>query len=170
MTGENSILWPEKFPFSFSLSRLLIITYFSRCLAWLEMTLLPKINTNIYLEAQHFAWLKTTYSCNVSSGKAARSDIPISLCPQTFISVLQFIAFSIALVQQLLRISCKLVSYKVPGFRKTTKQKMQPSTKIERVWPEIKIISILQCNHTNSSVGRTEAAVTSDAGLISCNW
>lgn len=95
------------------------------------MTLSPKINTNIYLEAQYFAWLKTTYLCHVSSGKEARLDIPTSLCPQTLILVLQFIAFSIALVEQLLRINCKPVSYKVPGFRKTTKQKTQPFTKIE---------------------------------------
>lgn len=113
----------KKFHFSFSLSGLLIITYFSRCLAWLEMTLLPKINMNIYLEAQNFAWLKTTHLRHVNSDKEATLDIPTSLCPQTFVSVLHFIAFLITLVQQVLRISCKPVSYKVPGFRKTTRQK-----------------------------------------------
>lgn len=110
MTGESSIFWEKKFHSSFFLSLLLIITHFSRHLAWLEITLLPKINTNIYLEAQHFPSLKTTYLCHVSSGKEARLDIPTSLCPQTFISVQEFIAFSIALLQQLLRINCKPVN------------------------------------------------------------
>lgn len=100
----------KSFTFSFFLSLLLIITLFSRHLTWLEITLLLKINMNIYLEAQHFASLKATYLCHVSSGKKARLDIPTSLCPQTFISVQEFIAFSIALLQQFLRLNCKPVN------------------------------------------------------------
>lgn len=61
--------------------------------------------------------------CRVGSGKEDRSDIPTSCCSQKLSFVQQFIIFSVALVAQLLRVNCKPVGSKIPGFRKATKQK-----------------------------------------------
>lgn len=45
----------EKVDLIFFLTLVLIIAFFNRCVVWLEISFLPKIDMNTYLGAQHLA-------------------------------------------------------------------------------------------------------------------